>query len=474
MAASPPGKAEIGMSSSTLPEEDLYPIFRVPWPLRSIAPQMFTPQVVAIGPLHSPEWNSIPNSIYTDMDKFKLLSWQKIFKEDLTKDEPLFRSFLKQNQESMLASYGGRLEKDYERKAIDELFIYGIALDACFMAAVLHSLFQEDFPSLKAKMAMEEISLIARFCKSAHFYPIFSKKFSRPVQKAILQDLLLVENQIPLLALKQMIKIESKCRSDEEAEKVLEFYVAALAHRVLPFSKSKKNVLFSVKNASSGAQHLLDIMYSIVCMHREAPIGIRLGDDEMPSSYDPHVRDMPGANRLYMSGVQLHGHWGSLNELSFDNGRLSVPKVHVGDDTERYFRNLIAYESCYKTDRLDILSYLHFMDFLIDTPADVDLLVESNIITETIGSNKKVAEMWNSLCRNTMCLFSPNYKAVAGRVQSYCKSPWRIMWAEFYRSNLAKPWLVVSLLSAAALLIMTFFILWYTILLYRHDIMKEE
>ncbi|MCO5606055.1 hypothetical protein L7F22_060242 [Adiantum nelumboides] len=466
------GVLVLSNSSQWIAEEHVYPIFRVPSPLRSIAPDLFTPQVLALGPLHSPAWNpkSTPSllSIYTEMDHYKLLSWQKIFKEDMPEQEAPFLHFLHQHKDPMLASYGGRLEKEYDSPALENHFVNRLALDACFIAALLHSLFQGNFPHLKEKMGMEEIIMASRVCTTAHFFPVYSRTFSRPVQKAILQDLLLVENQVPLIAVKQAVKIESKCRSDEEAERVLELYVASLAHRVLPFSRSRRTVLFSVSHASSGAHHLMDMMYSIVCMHT-GPSAETVRHKNMHMSEGLHVRDMPGAIRIHMSGVKFHGHWGSLNELSFSNGRLSLPKIHVSDDTERYFRNLIAYESCFKTDRLDIVSYLHFMDFLIDTPADVDLLVESKIVTEAIGSNAKVAEMWNSLCRNTMCVFSPNYKAVADSMQSYSKSPWRMMWAEFYRSKLSRPWLVASILSAAALLIMTFLILWYTIRLYHHE-----
>ncbi|KAI5068637.1 hypothetical protein GOP47_0016982 [Adiantum capillus-veneris] len=464
------GVLVLSNSSNWIAEEHVYPIFRVPSPLRSIAPPLFTPQVLAMGPLHSPAWNpNIPPSLhstYTEMDHYKLLSWQKIFKEDVPEQEAPFLHFLHQHKDIMLASYGGRIEKEYDAFALENHFVNRLALDACFIAALLHSLFQENFPYLKEKMAMEEIIMVSRVCTTAHIFPIYSRTIGRPVQKAILQDLLLVENQVPLIAVKQAVKIESKCRSDEEAERILELYVAALAHRVLPFSRSRRTVLSSVKNASSGAHHLMDMMYSIVCMHSDpSSEGVRYQN----VSKDPHVMDMPGANRIHVSGVKFHGHWGSLNELSFSNGRLFLPKIHVSDDTERYFRNLIAYETCFKTERLDLVSYLHFMDFLIDTPADVGLLVESKIITEAIGSDAKVAEMWNSLCRNTMCVFSPKYKAVADSIQSYCRSPWRMMWAEFYRSKLSKPWLVASLLSAAALLIMTLLILWYTILLYHHE-----
>ncbi|KAH7434471.1 hypothetical protein KP509_06G018900 [Ceratopteris richardii] len=452
-------------------EERLYPIFRVPAVLRNIAPDKFSPQVLPIGPLHNPAWNpDMPDnlrSIYLEMDKYKLISWHKIFKEDMPDQEIPFLRFLHQHREAMLAAYGGYFQNQHQ--AHMEKFVNLVALDSCLLAALLHWLFQEDFPYLKRKMSIDEVIMANKVSTTGHLFPIYSRKLPRPLQKAMLEDILLLENQVPLLAVKQAIKIESKCGSDEEAEEVLRLFVAALAHRVLPFTRPTQNVLDRVKRVPTGAHHLMDMMYSIVCMNMDPhdSTSENLGLNSLP--FDHTVRGTPSSNRIYLSGIKLHGNWGSLNEISFDEGKLVLPKIHVGDDTERYFRNLIAYESCFKTERLDVISYLHFMDFLIDTPEDVNILVESKVITEAIGSNEKVAEMWNSLCRNTMCVFSPKYKDVSERVQQYCKSPGRKMWAEFYRSKLSRPWLVASLLSAAALLILNVLIVWYTMLTYKND-----
>lgn len=447
-------------------ETQPFPVFRVPLPLRSIAEAMFSPKIVSVGPFHHPEFNlgcspttvNIMDSGFKQMERYKLLAVEMMSEdfsfrelvESLKKDEKKIFGFY----EGLAESYNGAL------KRLDLLQI--VALDACFIVSMLQSFFQDNFSYFE--LNPEASTFLKQYMLDARFHPIYSGKLSRPVRKAILQDLILVENQIPLFAVKEVIRMDHRCKEEGKAGKLLEYYVAAMAIRMLPFNNSKKKVFNSVKGLSVKGEHLLDCMYSIVC-----------GRDADHSSscalVYPYPEEMPGAKRLYNSGVTLESHDGSLNELSFDidKGKLMIPSIHVGDDTEMIFRNLIAYESCYKLDRVDVLSYLHFMDYLIDTPEDVELLAEDKIITEHIGSNEVVAQMWNGLCRNTVPVFSSKYKDECAKANKYCSSSWKRLWVEFYRSNLSRPWLVASLISAAALLCMNFVIMWYTILLYSNE-----
>eukprot|EP00250_Pteridium_aquilinum_P011066 c19815_g1_i1 orf=355-1788(-) len=458
-------------TSSLLPEEEVYPIFRVPLPLLSISPTMFTPQVVALGPLHNPDWNPLHNphppllSAYRDMEGFKLLACRKMA-PDVDFDE-LVRRVKKDEQKMILECYGELLSREYGHTYVADNLARTLAIDACFIAAVLHALLQDNIDPMMERMDSNDKCIVSGLERNAHFFSVYTKKLPKPVQKAILQDALLVENQIPLLALKHVIRMESRCESHEQVEKVLEVYVAALAHAVLPFSRSRKTVLSSVKGSSTRAKHLLGMIYAIAVHDQD------ISEPKDPEHYrSPHVKNMHDAGHLRKYGIGIQGHSRSVNELSFQKGKLSIPRIHVSDGSETYLRNLLAYESCYRTDRLDILSYLHFMDFLIDTPKDVELLVECRVITVATGSKEKVAQMWNSLCSNTMCVFSNKHFNIAADLDKFCKAPWRRLWVEFYRSKLNKPWLLVSLISAIALLVMTFLILWYTILLYEHDLEK--
>lgn len=429
---------------------------------------MFTPQIVTIGPFHNPKFNQAPSSRdsdYADMERCKTLAVQKM-SEDV--DFSKLVAFLKENKATVRRYYEGLLEEHAPTTFSNDLAT-SIATHAVFVTAVLQSFFEDNYIYLAEKFSPQDrrdLERIENELIESRFMSVFHNKLSRPVQKAIFQDLLLVENQIPLFAVEKVIALDKRLSTSSDSDaagKLLELYLAALAHRVLPFNRSRKHVLAKAKNLSKTAKHLLDGMYSIVSANDQQK---QRGKADL---LDPYPEAVPGAQKLILCGVTLHGHGGGLTDISFKNGKLYIPKIHVSDDTERIFRNLIAYESSYEVDKVDVLSYLHFMDFLIDTPEDVEILAERKIITENAGSNQKVADMWNRLCRNTVCVYSPNYKTVTAMANKYCDSRINTIWAEFYRLFLSRPWLPASVVSAALLLGMTFVIMYYTILIHMKE-----
>ncbi|XP_070057935.1 UPF0481 protein At3g47200-like isoform X1 [Nicotiana tomentosiformis] len=65
----------------------------------------------------------------------------------------------------------------------------------------------------------------------------------------------------------------------------------------------------------------------------------------------------------------------SLFDITFENGLMKIPCFHVVDDTETILRNLIAYEQQSPNAHSRYFSdYAVFMDYLIDSEKDVNLL----------------------------------------------------------------------------------------------------
>jgi hypothetical protein len=169
----------------------------------------------------------------------------------------------------------------------------------------------------------------------------------------------------------------------------------------------------------------------------------------------------------------------SMVSVKYDERRaiLYIPRIRVGDETEGFFRNLIAYESQKgggggdgEDDEVGVLSYLRFMNCLVDTPDDVALLVEKGVIAQDIGSNDEVARMWNQLCVNTMRVCNRPYERVARQLMRHTQRKANTLKAEFKRTYFSRPWFLVSLLSAASLIVMTLVIMLYTIALYELEV----
>lgn len=76
---------------------------------------------------------------------------------------------------------------------------------------------------------------------------------------------------------------------------------------------------------------------------------------------------------------------------------LTLPILEVNDTTECVFRNLMALEQCHYPSETYICNYVLLLDHLINTEKDVDLLVETGVICNLLGSNAAVAKLINRL-----------------------------------------------------------------------------
>ncbi|ESQ37461.1 hypothetical protein EUTSA_v10003109mg [Eutrema salsugineum] len=100
------------------------------------------------------------------------------------------------------------------------------------------------------------------------------------------------------------------------------------------------------------------------------------------------------ADKLYSRGVKFKVVENPLSVLvTFDKGVLKIPYFVADDDAEITIRNIMALEQCPYPFNAHVCNYIMFLDYLIDTGKDVDLLVEKDIITNCIGDNGAVAKM---------------------------------------------------------------------------------
>ncbi|WRX28566.1 Protein of unknown function DUF247 [Theobroma cacao] len=81
----------------------------------------------------------------------------------------------------------------------------------------------------------------------------------------------------------------------------------------------------------------------------------------------------------------------SLFDISFTNATMRIPTFVVEDDTERLFRNLIAYE-LYEEGSTYVIDYVTLMDNLINSSKDVQLLRFSEIIENMLEALRKTLE----------------------------------------------------------------------------------
>ncbi|OMP01470.1 hypothetical protein COLO4_11836 [Corchorus olitorius] len=208
-------------------------IFNVPKTLLSSDPDSYTPQEVAIGPYHY--WRP---ELY-EMERYKLAAAKRIQKnlcnnlqfDDLV--QQLVRIVPK-----VRASYHKLLEFS------NETLGWIMAIDASFLLEFLQI------------YAMKEGKLLTRVSsRMSHLVDYAGRKSAH---NAILRDLIMLENQIPLFVLRKVLEVQFP--SLDEADDLLLSMLIGLCKELSPFKMMDEFPKIHVSETA----HLLDCLYDLV------------------------------------------------------------------------------------------------------------------------------------------------------------------------------------------------------------------
>ncbi|KAK9282693.1 hypothetical protein L1049_010913 [Liquidambar formosana] len=148
----------------------------------------------------------------------------------------------------------------------------------------------------------------------------------------------------------------------------------------------------------------------------------------------------------------------SLFDIKFRNGLMEIPSFYVEDSTDTLFRNLIAYEQHspdveykYFTD------FTVFMDRLITSEKDVEVLRLKEIVVNLLGDDKVVSELFNRLGDGVIFSSGSNFRYFkeCSKVNDHCRENWNELKARLRRDYFNNPWASVSTLAAGLLLLLT-------------------
>ncbi|CAK9181084.1 unnamed protein product [Ilex paraguariensis] len=144
----------------------------------------------------------------------------------------------------------------------------------------------------------------------------------------------------------------------------------------------------------------------------------------------------------------------SLFDIKFKNGIMRIPPLQIDDDTEWFFRNMVAYEQ-YKrgTNAHYVTDYMTFIDCLLDSPKDVKILRDCGVIDNGLGDDRAVSNMFIKMTNHVnVCAARFCYSKVFNRVNEYCGHPWRTWMANLKHNYFNNPWSIISIISAFLLL----------------------
>nr|XP_034914310.1 UPF0481 protein At3g47200-like [Populus alba] len=392
-------------------------IYRVPNSLRVTNPEAYTPQLISIGPFHH-------NDERLEAMETLKRKYQGEFLKRNNMDEKKFMDFLRRIQkeeESIRLCYSGSFRIRTER------FVKMIVLDAVFIIGFLKDSYYDAFPqNLDTRM----ISCIG-------------------------EDLMLLENQLPFSVIDSIYSEFYYPRPDEPN---IPFIDLATRHfENYPFAREPESTpptdvrhLESTPPTdvrhleSTPPRHFTDLLMKLMLK------GAALGRDNCSKP----IKLKYSAVTLRKAGVKFQVTEDKcLFNVHFENGVLKIPLLEVDDSLERFVRNVMAWEQCYKPSEAYISNYFKFMDYLIDRAEDVALLAEKGIIKNWLGDDAAVSKLMNNLSQR--CEKTSYYSDICRTLNDYYENPWNRRRATLKLVYFSHLWRGTATVAAAFLLILT-------------------
>ncbi|XP_011033348.1 PREDICTED: UPF0481 protein At3g47200-like [Populus euphratica] len=402
----------------------------VPPTLRDIQKESgcYDPSVVSIGPYHHGK------KTLKEMEKLKETYACQFFKDNDKPIEEIYREV-----EAVLSSARNSYPEDVIYDLNDEEFNKMMFIDGCFILQFLFCLKPGNL-----KMSSHDAALVTK-------------------------DLFLLENQLPFEVLNKLMSFRNldhkawmKILTDfcdrvrafpagtELKEKMTKIF------RGLQKSLTIRNPQGIARDQPAPAAHLLELLHKQFCP------GTILSENSEKSScknnsqmnwyrYYPaeELRNIgihfkPSKTALF-TDVQFKRRWLITRSLY-------IPPLRIDNSTKSLLLNLVAYEACH--NKSGVTSYVCFMDSLIDTPRDVQVLRSKGILLNTLGSDEQAAELFNQIASHLI----PDpyaYIQVKSSIEKEHRKvirKWVAMWLRLYFNS---PWTFIAFVAATFTIILT-------------------
>ncbi|VVB15006.1 unnamed protein product [Arabis nemorensis] len=336
---------------------DKYCIYRGPQRLRRVNPEAYTPQLVLIGPLHHSLKSQALESLgditkTTIMGYLNMEEYKKIY---------LAKFAERVDGENTIDGFRRIIEEDRERIRIYDVY------------------YKESRPKETGKTGD---LIVDDPCLHA----------------TVKEDLMLLENQLPYFILEKLFgPIVPRLDPDQTFRNLILDYFGSRGKisddsRFIHFTDMFRCVGL---NSSSGPEEpsktifirLADIFRYVnmkTCGSTKQPtinskdLFLKKKDESKAVNYVRsymRIKHMYNAAKLHNAGVKFVVMKNQFAmDLRFDNGRLKLPSLWFDEYMESILRNIMALEQCHYPSNARLCNFITFLDFLIDSDEDVDLL----------------------------------------------------------------------------------------------------
>ncbi|XP_059446782.1 UPF0481 protein At3g47200-like [Corylus avellana] len=385
-------------------------IFRVCTQLRNINEKAYEPELLAIGPYHRGK------DELKQMEDHKLRYLKLLLQR---RNESSVKRYIKAMRE--LEGRGRRFYAETINLTTDE-FVEMLLLDACFIIELFRK--------------FEKMDQIHDECD-----PIFRLNWMLP---SLWRDVLLFENQLPFFVLTKLYEMTAV---PNQHDNLIDLAMSFLEDSLLPCGR---RICESSHESLQNIGHLLALLH---IYFTQPYVEIGTGRNVVGAK---KWNSIPSATELQEAGVKFKKlETGGFLDIKFNNGVMEIPLLKVVDETESMFRNLVAYEQ-YSTNNNPkyFTEYMKFMDYLINSPKDVELLRRRGIIENLLGDDEAVSTMFNKFGDGVVAVPDLCYAQIFKDVNKHCCRRRNVWMAKLRHNYFNSPWALISVLAAVFLLLL--------------------
>lgn len=270
---------------------------------------------------------------------------------------------------------------------------------------------------------------------------------------ALLGDLLLFENQLPLFLLDKLYGLIKNPEDDEED--FAKLACAKLNEVLLELREgTAPEIPFNIKDTNE--------KYTLLgLVHDNWVQGIL---DQSNISYQDQTTGKGGvkviscATELKEAGITFEKNMAaaSLFEVEYKDGKMKIPTLVLDSMTERLFYNFIAYEVRVKSSTSFVTDYARLMYNLVNTEDDVKLLRSKGVIKNMLPDDESAAKLLKKLIKNvTLSDRMFLYRGIFEEVQKYCATPSNTWKAKLRRDYFSNPWSGIAFVAALVVFLIT-------------------
>ncbi|GMP81508.1 hypothetical protein CsSME_00036194 [Camellia sinensis var. sinensis] len=438
-------------------EQAITCIYKVPEELRTLKESAYKPRVVSIGPIHS-------NDKRLDAMVQIKLSYKDSFCSKYMSETQKQRCLTAMEQPEFEARvkncYADKIEliikENPQNDSSPKDLVQMMFDDGCFIIELL-------FRSYFAKKEYEKEKKgkgkgKKKEKKKNNGDPIFGSPMRL---RAIRHDLLLLENQIPFFVLEELFKFAVPRIPDPLNKDYLIQYVLSFFGNILRHGDDTLE-----KKGDPHDYHILHVLHKCYLPVNPSP------EEEK----DKTRSRFPSASDLDLAGVQFENRAGEdLFHVEFvkppgplgccRRAHFEIPTLSIYDDTEPLLRNLIAFEQCCPNVPRHISSYGFFMDTLINSAQDVELLEKAEILHNYLGTSQDVSDLFNNICKEVV-VGRFYFEKTCEDAGNHCRKLWPRFLASFRRDYFANPWTGIAVVAAIIIFGLTIVQSIYTVLPY--------